>query len=196
MQNSFQNVFSQCRERYWSHQRRTNLPFWLIIGENFHITCHRLEGEPIFPIFLWFSFWLLYWWPGRSGSFDSHTSIGDLTARMVFLHVYNIHYSPSVRIIDLVSHTIYVVCVNFIHKWRDLHFKVDSERQIFWETFNGNFIYSQSFFFILFCCLAWGSNPGFTSNKPTYYVLDCQYGIPTTLPLYLLTKFKSQWSSR
>ena len=30
------------------------------------------------------------------------------------------HYNPSVSIIDLVSHTTYVVCVNFIHKWRDL----------------------------------------------------------------------------
>ena len=55
------------------------------------------------------------------------------------------HYNPSVRIIDLVSHTTYVVCVNFIHNWRDLQFKVDSERQIFWETFHGNFIYFQSF---------------------------------------------------
>ena len=26
------------------------------------------------------------------------------------------HYNPSVRIIDLVSYTTYVVCVNFIHK--------------------------------------------------------------------------------
>ena len=41
------------------------------------------------------------------------------------------HYNLSVRIIDLVSHTTYVVCVNFIHKWRDLQFKVDSEQQIF-----------------------------------------------------------------
>ena len=41
------------------------------------------------------------------------------------------HYNPSVRIIDLVSQTTYVVCVNFIHKWRDLQFKDDSERQIF-----------------------------------------------------------------
>ena len=41
------------------------------------------------------------------------------------------HYNPSVRIIDIVSHTPYVVCVNFIHKWRDLQFKVDFERQIF-----------------------------------------------------------------
>ena len=54
------------------------------------------------------------------------------------------HYNPSVRIIDLVSYTTYVVCVNFIHKWRDLQFKVDSEQQI-WETFHGNFIYFSEF---------------------------------------------------
>ena len=34
----------------------------------------------------------------------------------------------SVRIIDLVSHTAYVMCVNFIHKWWDLQFKVNFER--------------------------------------------------------------------
>ena len=39
--------------------------------------------------------------------------------------------------IDLVSHTTYVVYVNFIHKWLDLQFKVDSERLIFGETFHG-----------------------------------------------------------
>ena len=35
----------------------------------------------------------------------------------------------------LVFHTTYVVCVNFytLYKWRDLQFKVDSERQIFLE---------------------------------------------------------------
>ena len=41
------------------------------------------------------------------------------------------HYNPSLRIIDLVSYTIYVVCLNFKDKWRGLQFKVDSERQIF-----------------------------------------------------------------
>ena len=42
------------------------------------------------------------------------------------------HYNPSDSIIDLISHTIYVVCVNFVHKLRDLQFnKVDSERHIF-----------------------------------------------------------------
>ena len=37
------------------------------------------------------------------------------------------HYNPSVRIIDLVSHITYVMCVNFIHKWLDSQFKVDPE---------------------------------------------------------------------
>ena len=47
-------------------------------------------------------------------------------------HTYKIgHYNPSVKIIDLVSYTTYVVRVHFIHKWQDLQFKVDSERQIF-----------------------------------------------------------------
>ena len=46
-----------------------------------------------------------------------------LLEHIIRLHTYIIgHYNPSVRIIDLVSHTTYVVCVNFIHKWRDLQF--------------------------------------------------------------------------
>ena len=54
------------------------------------------------------------------------------------------YYNPSSRIIDRVSHTTYVMYVHFIHKWRDLQFKVASERQIFWETSHGNFfIYSE-----------------------------------------------------
>ena len=38
------------------------------------------------------------------------------------------------------SHHLYVVCVNFIYEWRNLQFKVDSQRQIFWETFHGNLL--------------------------------------------------------
>ena len=56
------------------------------------------------------------------------------------IHTYIIgHYKPSVRIIDLVSHTTSVVYVNLIHKCRDLKFKVESERQIVGETFHGSF---------------------------------------------------------
>ena len=61
--------------------------------------------------------------------------IGIFHTQALLLHYTIGHYNPSVRIIDLVSHTTYDVCVNFIHKWRDLHFKVDSERQIFEKFF-------------------------------------------------------------
>ena len=66
----------------------------------------------------------------------------------------------------------------FIHEWRDLQFKVDSERQIFYEmaiylllrAFTRN--RRRNTFRILFWCLAWGSNPGFVFIKPTHYLLD------------------------
>ena len=57
------------------------------------------------------------------------------------------HYNPSVRIIDLVSHTTYIVCVNFIHKWLDLQFKVDSERQIFFEKLFMAILFTSQIFF-------------------------------------------------
>ena len=100
---------------------------------------------------------------------------------LVYIHTYIIgHYNPLARIIDLVSHTTYVVCVNFIHKWRGLQFKVDSERQIFWGTFPGNYIYSQSFcqksaerkwLKKNFSYLVLMSGLGFSSHKPKHYLL-------------------------
>ena len=59
-----------------------------------------------------------------------------------YIHTYIIgHYNPSVRIIDLVSHTTYVVCVNFIHKWRWTYsLKSTPNDRFFWETFHDNFI--------------------------------------------------------
>ena len=58
----------------------------------------------------------------------------DFSNKVIVLnatHAYIIgHYNPSVSIIDLVFHTTYVIYVNFIHQWRELQFKVDSERQI------------------------------------------------------------------
>ena len=76
--------------------------------------------------------------------FLSHTICQKTVKGKLFWYIltYMIgHYNPSVRIIDLVSHTTYVVCVHFILKWRNLQCKVDSERQIFCETFHDNFIY-------------------------------------------------------
>ena len=110
-----------------------------------------------------------------------------------------IHYIHSIRINDLVSHTTYVVCINFIHKWRDLQFKIDSKRQIFCETFHGKFIYSPSFcqksaerkspkkyfsYFVLMSGL--GLNPRFSSNKPTHYLLE--HGDFMYIPTYLFSR--------
>ena len=101
----------------------------------------------------------------------------------------------------LVSRTTYVVCIKFIYK-------IDAERQIFWESFHGNFIYSQSFwqksaesqspkkYFLYFVFM---SNPGFTSNKPT------QYQIANTIPdtasssssscHYAFIRFYTEWTA-
>ena len=51
-------------------------------------------------------------------------------------------YNSSVRIIDLVSHTANVVCVNFIHKWRDLETLND---RFFRQTFHSNFFLLSEF---------------------------------------------------
>ena len=65
-------------------------------------------------------------------------------------------------------------------------FKVDSERQFFLRNFSWQFLFilrvfaknllrgnrRSNTFCILFECLAQGSNPGFTFNKPTHYLID------------------------
>ena len=96
------------------------------------------------------------------------------------------YYNPSVRIIDLVSHTTYVVCVNFIHKCRGTYSLKSTPNDRFLEklfmailftlrVFARNLLRGnrrRNTFLISFWCLAWGSNPGFSSNKPTHYLLD------------------------
>ena len=113
-------------------------------------------------------------------------------------HTYIIgHYNPSVRIFDLASDTTYVVCVNFMHRWRDLQLNslksTPNDRslrnflrqfylfsallsEICWEEIAEGILFRISFW-----CLAWGSNAGFTSNKPTDYLLD--YGDFCNFPL-------------
>ena len=98
------------------------------------------------------------------------------------------HYNPSVRIIDLGSHTTYIVYVNFIHKWR--------ERQIFLRNFSWQFYLlsellpeicweeiAEEIFFV-FCFDVWlgCSNPGFSCNKATHYLLDHGHYINKLLP--------------
>ena len=64
-----------------------------------------------------------------------------------YIHTYIIgHYNPSARIIDLVSHTTYVVCVNFIHKWRDLQVLKSTPNDRFFEKlFTAVFILALEF---------------------------------------------------
>ena len=56
-----------------------------------------------------------------------------ITTHHTYIYTYTIgHYNTSVRIIDLVSHNTYV-CVNFIDKWRDLHFLKSTPDDRFFE---------------------------------------------------------------
>ena len=90
----------------------------------------------------------------------------------LYLHIHNWSLHPFSQDYELSSHTTYVVCVNLIHSQRDLQFKVESERQIFWETFHAKFIYSPNF------CQKSAERKSrkkyfyFTSNRPTHYQLD------------------------
>ena len=68
----------------------------------------------------------------------------------------------------------------------DLLFEVDSERQICLRNFSWQFLFTlrvfarnllkgnrrRNTFRISFYCLVWDSNSGFSSNKPTHYLLD------------------------
>ena len=57
---------------------------------------------------------------GNQNYEEMSVKIADLLAIAYIHNTYIIgHYNPSVRIIDLLSHNTYVVCVNFIHKWRN-----------------------------------------------------------------------------
>ena len=81
------------------------------------------------------------------------------------------------------SYHLCCVCVNFTHKWRKLQ---STENDRFFEKLLWQFLFTfrifarnllrgnrrGNTFCILFWCLAWCSNPGFSSNKPILYLLD------------------------
>ena len=109
----------------------------------------------------------------------SHGSILPMSTRPQHTYIYSYiigHYNPLVRIIDLVSHTICVVCVNFIHKWRDWFFeKLFMAILFILGVFDRNLLRGnrrRNIFCILYWCLACCSNPSLTSNKPTHYLLN------------------------
>ena len=128
---------------------------------------------------------------------------------------------PSVRI--MTSLLTLLVCVNFIHEWRHLQFKIDSERQIFEKlvmailftlrVFARNLLRRsrrRNIFIFSYWCLTWGLNSGFTSNKPTHYLLNygninnntycidfCNGTLQTTITLFKRTEssHKTDWTS-
>ena len=61
----------------------------------------------------------------RSSDIEFSFSFRTFCKTQDWLHTYIHNWS--------LQPTTYVVCVTFIHKWRDLQFKADSERQIFEE---------------------------------------------------------------
>ena len=111
-----------------------------------------------------------------SSNFNLHTYIHNITD----------DYNPSVSIINLCSHTTYVVCVISYISGGTYRLKSTPNDRSFEKLFmailfifkvfaryllRGNcrrYIY----FCTLFWCVAWSSNPGFMSNKPTHYLLD------------------------
>ena len=96
------------------------------------------------------------------------------------IHTYIIgHYNPAARIIDLISHTTYVLCFNFIHKWRlrttDFFEKLFMAILFILRIFARNLLRGnrrRNTFRISFWCLTGDSNPGFSFNKPTHHLLD------------------------
>ena len=87
------------------------------------------------------------------------------------------HYNPSVRIIDLVSHTTYVVCVLILYINGGTYSLKSTPNDWFFEKLFTAIlftlrVFARNTFRISFWCLAWDMNPGFSSNKSTHYLLD------------------------
>ena len=60
-------------------------------------------------------------------------------------NIHNWPLQPFNQNYGLAFHITHVVCVNFVRKWWDLQFNVDSERQIFETLFHGNCILLSEF---------------------------------------------------
>ena len=106
------------------------------------------------------------------------------------------HYNASVWIMDLVSNTTYIGCVNFKHQRRDLQFKNDSDDRLLPEKLFMTILFTfryllrgsrlRNIFIYSFGCLIWDSHRDLTSNKPTQYILnDGNFNILFILPLFV-----------
>ena len=101
--------------------------------------------------------------------------------------IHNWPLQPFCQDYGLASHTTYVVCVHFIRKWRSYSLTSTANARFLRNFFmaglftvrvftrnlpRGNRRRNILFFYISFRCLTWDTKPGFTSNKPTHYLLD------------------------
>ena len=106
------------------------------------------------------------------------------------------------------SHHLCCVCVNFIHKWQDLQFLKSIPNDRFFEklfmaisftlrVFVRNLLREnrrRNTFRISLWCLAWDSNPDFSSNRPTHYLLDHGDSI-TQMQIILLSRSALRFST-
>ena len=109
-------------------------------------------------------------------------------SRQSYIHTYIIgHYNLTFsQDYGLACHTTHVGYVNFIREWRNLQFNMNCEDRFLKNFFMAGLftVYSfcqksakrkslkKYFFQISVLCLTWNTNPEFTSNKPTHYLLD------------------------
>ena len=125
-----------CRQNWQNGSVKfsNNLLYFIILLNLFSDTeCHHTKQNHImtfpplcFTVSLTWCLWIIS--HGGASNIAYHwTEGGWILIRLAGSHVSSLphtyiigHYNPSVRIIDLVSHTTYVVCVNFIREWRDL----------------------------------------------------------------------------
>ena len=63
---------------------------------------------------------------GNSNDGSNLSNVQQTIRNFLRTYIHNIigHYNPSVRLLTPLT---YVVCVNFIHEWRYVQFKDDSE---------------------------------------------------------------------
>ena len=135
------------------------------------------------------SFWVLsvslVWIPGHS-NIPGNCTANELTRAGVplpesihtYIHIWPLQ--PFSQDYNLASHRTYIVCVNFIHEWQGLQFKVDSERQMFLRNYSWQIYLISDFLPEIcscrsnICCISFwrGSNSNKPMHKPTAYLLQ------------------------
>ena len=122
----------------WRNLRLQSSPndksFWETLYGNFIYSqslCQiSAEGKSLKKYLFIFS----YWWTGVSTVALHPINHSLSVSYRTHLDTYIINTTFGQNY-DSVSNTTNVMCVNFIYEWRDLQFKVDSERQIFEKLF-------------------------------------------------------------